>query len=77
MPSTPHSPHGESDEDVTERESSLLCAPPFAPMPARCAHAAAVERPELGHLAKWSVSSHKYGYGVENLKDGNEATFWQ
>ncbi|GFZ47395.1 hypothetical protein JCM24511_05138 [Saitozyma sp. JCM 24511] len=41
------------------------------------ADAAALERPELGHLAKWSVSSHKYGYGVENLKDGNEATFWQ
>ncbi|EIW66103.1 hypothetical protein TREMEDRAFT_70338 [Tremella mesenterica DSM 1558] len=36
-----------------------------------------LDRPELGHLATWSVSSHKYGFGVENLQDGNENTFWQ
>ncbi|WVR09080.1 hypothetical protein IAU60_006141 [Kwoniella sp. DSM 27419] len=35
------------------------------------------ERPELSHLASWSVSSHKYGFGVDNLRDGNDATFWQ
>ncbi|ORY24771.1 anaphase-promoting complex, subunit 10-domain-containing protein [Naematelia encephala] len=35
------------------------------------------ERPELGHLATWSVSSHKYGFGVDNLRDGNDNTFWQ
>ena len=35
------------------------------------------ERPELGHLAVWSVSSHKYGFGVENLKDDNDNTLWQ
>ncbi|KAK1922594.1 anaphase-promoting complex, subunit 10/DOC domain-containing protein [Papiliotrema laurentii] len=35
------------------------------------------ERPELGHLAQWSVSSHKYGFGVENLRDNNDNTFWQ
>jgi hypothetical protein len=34
-------------------------------------------RPELGHLAQWTVSSHKYGFGVDNLRDGNENTFWQ
>ncbi|KAL1407603.1 hypothetical protein Q8F55_007036 [Vanrija albida] len=33
--------------------------------------------PELGRLAHWSVSSHKYGFGVDNLRDGNENTFWQ
>lgn len=33
--------------------------------------------PDLGRLAHWSVSSHKYGFGVENLRDGNENTFWQ
>lgn len=38
---------------------------------------AAAERPELGHLARWTVSSHKYGFGVDNLRDGNENTFWQ
>jgi anaphase-promoting complex subunit 10 len=32
---------------------------------------------ELGRLASWSVSSHKYGFGVENLRDNNEFTFWQ
>ncbi|WWC91227.1 uncharacterized protein L201_006169 [Kwoniella dendrophila CBS 6074] len=35
------------------------------------------ERPELSHLASWSVSSHKYGFGVDNLRDGNDGTFWQ
>lgn len=35
------------------------------------------DRPQLGHLASWSVSSHKYGYGVDNLRDGNDATYWQ
>ncbi|BEI84873.1 hypothetical protein CcaverHIS002_0502740 [Cutaneotrichosporon cavernicola] len=34
-------------------------------------------RPELGRLAQWSVSSHKYGFGVDNLRDDNEGTFWQ
>lgn len=33
--------------------------------------------PELGRMAHWSVSSHKYGFGVDNLRDGNENTFWQ
>nr|XP_018259156.1 anaphase-promoting complex subunit 10 [Kwoniella dejecticola CBS 10117]OBR81314.1 anaphase-promoting complex subunit 10 [Kwoniella dejecticola CBS 10117] len=37
----------------------------------------AAERPELSHLASWSVSSHKYGFGVDNLRDGNDNTFWQ
>jgi hypothetical protein len=78
MPRTPNS-HGESEEEVSERESIRPLAAPFIPMPAHAAAARALrrERPELGHLAKWSVSSHKYGYGVENLKDGNEGTFWQ
>ena len=35
------------------------------------------ERPELGRLAAWTVSSHKYGFGVNNLRDGNDNTFWQ
>ena len=34
-------------------------------------------RPELSHVAKWTLSSHKYGFGVENLRDDNENTFWQ
>lgn len=34
-------------------------------------------RPELGHLARWAVSSHKYGYGPENLRDNDVTTFWQ
>ncbi|KIR26652.1 anaphase-promoting complex subunit 10 [Cryptococcus deuterogattii 99/473] len=36
-----------------------------------------LERPELSRLAQWSVSSHKYGFGVDNLRDGNDGTFWQ
>jgi hypothetical protein len=32
---------------------------------------------DLGHLAKWAVSSHKYGFSVDRLRDGNDDTFWQ
>ncbi|KZT57902.1 anaphase-promoting complex, subunit 10 [Calocera cornea HHB12733] len=31
----------------------------------------------LGHLASWSVSSAKYGFGVECLYDDDPSTFWQ
>ena len=31
----------------------------------------------MSHVAKWTLSSHKYGFGVENLRDDNENTFWQ
>lgn len=32
---------------------------------------------EIGRLACWSLSSAKPGFGAENLRDGNEKTFWQ
>ncbi|KAJ9100581.1 hypothetical protein QFC21_003625 [Naganishia friedmannii] len=32
---------------------------------------------DVGHLAKWAVSSHKYGFSVANLRDDNDDTFWQ
>jgi anaphase-promoting complex subunit 10 len=32
---------------------------------------------EIGHLASWSVTSAKPGNGVELLRDGDPATFWQ
>jgi Anaphase-promoting complex, subunit 10 (APC10) len=33
--------------------------------------------PDIGHLAKWSVSSHKFGFGSECLRDDDPETFWQ
>jgi anaphase-promoting complex subunit 10 len=33
--------------------------------------------PDIGHLAKWSVSSHKFGFGAECLRDDDPETFWQ
>ena len=33
--------------------------------------------PNIGHLAKWSVSSYKFGFGPECLTDGDPETFWQ
>lgn len=33
--------------------------------------------PDIGHLAKWSVSSYKFGFGAECLHDGDPDTFWQ
>ncbi|KAH9838789.1 APC10-domain-containing protein [Rhodofomes roseus] len=32
--------------------------------------------PDIGHLAKWSVSSHKFGFGPECLTDDEPDTFW-
>jgi len=32
---------------------------------------------EIGHLATWSVSSHKPGYGVDKLIDQSLETTWQ
>jgi len=32
--------------------------------------------PDIGHLAKWSVSSYKFGFGAECLRDGDSETFW-
>ena len=33
--------------------------------------------PDIGHLAKWSVSSFKFGFGPECLQDDDPDTFWQ
>ena len=33
--------------------------------------------PDIGHLAKWSVSSFKFGFGPECLQDQDPDTFWQ
>ena len=33
--------------------------------------------PDIGHLAKWSVSSFKFGFGAECLQDDDTDTFWQ
>jgi hypothetical protein len=33
--------------------------------------------PNIGHLAKWSVSSFKFGFGPECLQDEDPDTFWQ
>ncbi|THH09742.1 hypothetical protein EW146_g8599 [Bondarzewia mesenterica] len=32
---------------------------------------------DIGHLAKWSVSSFKFGFGPECLQDDDPDTFWQ
>jgi len=32
--------------------------------------------PDIGHLAKWSVSSFKFGFGPECLRDDDPDTFW-
>jgi anaphase-promoting complex subunit 10 len=33
--------------------------------------------PDIGQLAKWSVSSFKFGFGPECLQDQDPETFWQ
>ncbi|KAL5485768.1 hypothetical protein ACEPAI_6809 [Sanghuangporus weigelae] len=36
----------------------------------------ALSWPDIGHLAKWSVSSYKFGFGPECLRDDDPETFW-
>lgn len=38
---------------------------------------AGLDEEEVGRLGCWSVSSAKPGFGVELLRDGHSATFWQ
>ncbi|KZP27400.1 anaphase-promoting complex, subunit 10 [Athelia psychrophila] len=38
--------------------------------------AASLPWPDIGHLGKWSVSSYKFGFGSECLRDGDPDTFW-
>lgn len=33
--------------------------------------------PDVGHLATWTVSSHKPGFDVNCLRDDDPETFWQ
>jgi len=33
--------------------------------------------PDVGHLATWTVSSHKLGFDVNCLRDEDPETFWQ
>lgn len=45
----------------------------FLPGPSKLA----TSYPDIGHLAKWTVSSHKFGFGIECLRDDDPDTFWQ
>lgn len=36
-----------------------------------------ISYPDIGNLARWSVSSWKYGFGLDCLRDDNPETFWQ
>lgn len=33
--------------------------------------------PDISNRAKWSVSSYKFGFGAECLRDDDPETFWQ
>lgn len=33
--------------------------------------------PDISDKARWSVSSYKFGFGAECLRDGDPDTFWQ
>jgi len=35
-----------------------------------------IDCPDISHLAKWSVSSFKFGFGPECLQDPDPDTFW-
>jgi anaphase-promoting complex subunit 10 len=59
--------------------SSLLNVPEDIPGPLLAAGPRKIPSlpwPDIGHLAKWSVSSYKFGFGAECLRDGDPETFW-
>jgi hypothetical protein len=49
----------------TKTKNAVVRRPPVLPWP------------DIGHLAKWSVSSFKFGFGPECLQDQDPDTFWQ
>jgi len=55
--------------------------PVTAPLPPEASyispdHPPILPWPDIGHLGKWSVSSYKFGFGVECLRDNDPDTFW-
>jgi hypothetical protein len=32
---------------------------------------------DIGNLAKWTVSSRKFGFGMQFLRDDDPDTYWQ
>ncbi|KAG8970542.1 anaphase promoting complex subunit doc1 [Tulasnella sp. 419] len=40
-------------------------------------HVLKTSLPDIGNLASWSVSSCKYGFNVNCLRDGDPNTYWQ
>lgn len=74
------------DEDEVEGELSVDCNPaPDQPtsLPRSLSlvslpgHAFDPSMVDVGRIARWSVSSHKYGHDVIKLRDDSPDTFWQ
>lgn len=56
-------------EEGTGPEPTVIQSPPGKPP--------ILPWPDISNRAKWSVSSYKFGFGVECLRDGDMDTFWQ
>ncbi|KAJ3502007.1 hypothetical protein NMY22_g18734 [Coprinellus aureogranulatus] len=56
-------------EEGTGPEPTVIQSPPGKPP--------VLPWPDISNRAKWSVSSYKFGFGVECLRDGDMETFWQ
>jgi anaphase-promoting complex subunit 10 len=59
----------DEEEDIGEQDQALDVAPPFDP--------ATAGLKEISNLARFTVSSHKPGNGVEQLKSDDLKHFWQ
>ncbi|KAJ3518210.1 hypothetical protein NMY22_g13800 [Coprinellus aureogranulatus] len=55
-------------EEGTGPEPTVIQSPPGKPP--------VLPWPDISNRAKWSVSSYKFGFGVECLRDGDMETFW-
>lgn len=62
---------------TTPRTSGLDPLPPQAIIETAQTPTSPGPWPDIGHLAKWSVSSYKFGFGPECLRDDDPETFWQ
>jgi anaphase-promoting complex subunit 10 len=59
----------DEEEDIGDQDQALDVAPPFDP--------ATAGLKEISNLARFTVSSHKPGNGVEQLKSDDLKHFWQ
>lgn len=82
LPSTNHGGGAENVELTKNKQLDLglepnMVLPDIVPPTSQGPAVLVTPYPDIGHLASWSVSSHKLGFDVNCLYDDDPDTFWQ